>query len=267
MTHDDPIAENRALWDELTPIHERSAFYDLDGFRQGRCSLGDLEVRELGDHVTGRRLLHLQCHLGLDTLSWVRRGARATGVDLSPRSIEVARSLARELGLDAEFVAADLYELPAGRWEPFDVVFTSWGVLMWLPDLSGWAEVVASQLRPGGIFYLAEFHPVLRAFASTPTPELGSTYFFRPEPREWGVVGSYADPGGRVRGRSRQWDHPLGDVVTALIGAGLRIEFVHEHARCPEPLRAWLVPDGDGWWTWPGDPLPLSFSIRARRPG
>jgi 2-polyprenyl-3-methyl-5-hydroxy-6-metoxy-1,4-benzoquinol methylase len=151
MGMDDYLAANKALWNEWTAIHETSSFYNLEGFKAGGSRLRDYEVDEVGD-VTGKSLLHLQCHFGIDTLSWARLGARVTGADFSERAIELARSLAAELGLDATFVRSDLYDLSSVLDGQFDVVYTSRGVLGWLPDLERWAEVVAHFLRPGGVF-------------------------------------------------------------------------------------------------------------------
>ena len=153
---------NRELWNAWTEIHEGSTFYDVEGFLAGRQTLLPIELEELGPDVReGTTLLHLQCHFGLDTLSWARRGARVTGVDFSDKAIALADRLAREVGLDeaCRFVQSDLYDLPAHLDERFDVVFTSWGVLMWLPDLTAWGRLIARYLRPGGIFYIVDFHP------------------------------------------------------------------------------------------------------------
>ena len=204
MGMDDYLAANNALWEEWTAIHETSSFYDLEGFKAGGSRLRTYEVDEVGE-VTGKSLLHLQCHFGIDTLSWARLGARVTGADFSDRAIQLARSLAAELGLAATFVCSDLYDLPAVLDEQFDVVYTSHGVLGWLPDLERWAGVVAHFLRPGGVFYLTEIHPVAQAFAEEPGLRLGYPYFPRPEPLASPVQGSYADPTAQVRQPVEYW--------------------------------------------------------------
>jgi SAM-dependent methyltransferase len=259
----DPVRGNRALWDELTPIHLASDFYDVDSFRAGRSSLRRIEVEELGE-VTGKTLLHLQCHFGMDTLSWARLGAEVTGCDLSARSIEVARSLAEDLGVKARFVCCELYHLPHVLDGDFDVVFTSYGALPWLPDIGGWADVVRHFLRPGGIFYMVEFHPVIHAFGDGPESDLAESYFHRDEPHPWKAKATYADPTATVSNTSFQWHHPLGDVVSSLVDRGLAIELLHEHPSSPERLRPWMVQDEDGWWRSPLDALPALFSLRAR---
>src|SRR5918992_1340625 len=154
------MAANRALWDEWTEIHVGSDFYDVAGFKAGRINPRDYEIDEVGD-VLGKKLLHLQCHFGIDTLSWARLGAIPTGVDYSERAVALARSVAGELGLDARFVLSNVYDLPGVLDERFEVVYTSRGVIGWLPDLDRWAQVIAHLLEPGGIFYMTEGHPIL----------------------------------------------------------------------------------------------------------
>ena len=158
MSTDHRIEVNRRNWNERTPVHVASDFYDVEGFKAGRITLSDLEREGVGD-ARGRSLLHLQCHFGLDTLSWARLGARVTGVDLSDDAIATARRLNAELGLDARFIRANVFDLPEVLDEEFDVVYTAMGVLVWLPDLTAWARVVARHLKPGGLFYLLETHP------------------------------------------------------------------------------------------------------------
>jgi SAM-dependent methyltransferase len=152
------LANNRDSWNERVPIHVASAFYDVDGFKAGRAELYAYELRDVGS-VRGKDLVHLQCHFGLDTLSWAKRGARVTGVDFSAPAIEAATRLAGEMGVRAKFVVANVYDAPAVLRRRFDVVYTGRGALSWLPDVRRWAAVVARLLRPGGLFYLTEFHP------------------------------------------------------------------------------------------------------------
>ena len=265
---DDYLAANRALWDEWTAIHELSSFYDLESFKAGGSRLRAYEVNEVGE-VAGKSLLHLQCHFGIDALSWARHGARVTGADFSARAVELARSLAAELRLDATFVRSDLYDLPSVLDGQFDIVYTSRGVLGWLPDLDRWAGVVAHFLRPGGVFYVTEIHPVAEAFADEPGLRLGYPYFRRPEPLVLPVQGSYADPTAQVRQPVEYgWAHSMGEIVTAVAGAGLRIEFLHELPFVDWPLR-FLVRHDDGTWRLPPDAagkLPLFFSLRATSP-
>ena len=158
------FASNQRLWDAWTKVHAEGQFYDVAGFRQGGLRVRPYEIAALGD-VTGKSLLHLQCHFGLDTLSWARLGARVTGVDFSPAAIRLARELAADIGIpEARFVESNVYQLPVRLGDEFDIVYTSRGVLGWLPDIRGWARVVARFVKPGGRFYISEIHPVLQVF-------------------------------------------------------------------------------------------------------
>ena len=259
---------NRNQWDVLAPIHAQSDFYDLPGFLAGESTLKSVELEEVGN-VAGRSLLHLQCHIGVDTLSWARLGARVTGVDFSEASLSVARSLAAELGLNARFLAANVYDLPELLYEPggFDVVFTSYGVLCWLPDLTAWAHVAARYLRPGGAFHIVEFHPFAGVFDDENRTDLiiRYPYFYSKEPLEFETRGSYAEPMADITTHGFEWSHPLSDVVNALIGAGLRIEHVREFPFSAYQQLPMLELCPDGWWRLPegASTVPLMYSIKA----
>jgi len=151
---------NLRRWNELVGLHAESEEYDLEGFIAGKSSLHTVELEALGD-VSGRSLLHLQCHFGLDTLSWARLGARVTGIDFSDSGIELARRIADRIGVDAEFVCCNVYDLPEHLEGEFDIVYTSYGVLCWLHDINEWARLVSNYLKPGGTFFIAEFHPFM----------------------------------------------------------------------------------------------------------
>ncbi len=262
------LEANRRLWDEITPIHAQSELYDLAGFKAGKNTLKPVELEEIGD-VSGKSLLHLQCHFGMDTLSWARLGAKATGVDYSPEAVELARSLSQETGIKAQFILSDIYELPQKLEEKFDIVFTSYGILCWLPDLKRWAEIIAGFIKPGGFFYIVEGHPFLNVFDNSEKAvdyQVTNSYFFEPQPMKW-EWDDYADINVKAVNISFNWTYGLGDVVTALAGAGLRIEYLHEF-----PLSAyrWSPFTGkcdDGWWRVKGDKVPLIFSIKARKAG
>ena len=165
--------------DKWTIEHEKSPFYDLEGFKLGKDRLRSIELSELGD-VLGKSLLHLQCHFGMDTLAWARRGAVVTGIDLSEKSISLARSLSQELKIPAQFHCSDIYQLPQNLSEKFDIVFTSYGVLHWLRDLKQWGEIIAHFLKPNGIFYIVEDHPSFRMFTTEDDTKirLANPYFF-----------------------------------------------------------------------------------------
>ncbi|MBA9004503.1 class I SAM-dependent methyltransferase [Thermomonospora cellulosilytica] len=268
MADPDYITVNKALWDERVPIHLASDFYDVAGFKAGGQALREFELAEVGE-VAGRRLVHLQCHFGLDTLSWARRGAQVTGLDFSEKAVEAARALADEVGLPARFVTADVYDAPTVLGETYDIVYTGLGALCWLPDIDRWARVVASLLHPGGFAYLAEFHP----FADTLDDAEGRTVafdYFAEGPQVWDEpgMGSYADPQAPVRHtRSIEFAHGLGEVVTALATAGLRIDFLHEHDHTLWQRFSTLERHGIAYRIPEGRPrIPLMYSLRATKP-
>lgn len=263
------VEQNRRLWDDWTPHHVGSVFYDVDGFVAGRDTLDPIELSGVGD-VRGKSLLHLQCHFGLDTLSWARRGARVTGVDFSPAAIRAARQLAGRVGLEATFVESDVYGLPGRLDGRFDVVFTSHGVLCWLPDLEAWARVVARFLAPGGVFFVVDAHPVLTCLDDVdPTPGLRPRYpyFHGPAPLSEARHGSYAAPDAPVRGVEHVWLHRMDEIIGALLRAGLRILTFEEHAHLSWAFFPWMVPRPAGGWGLPaGMPsFPLMFSLTATR--
>jgi SAM-dependent methyltransferase len=264
--HGRRIDANRRMWDERVPVHTAAAFYDVDGFREGRTSLRSVELEELGD-VAGRSLLHLQCHFGLDTLSLARLGARVTGVDFSEPAIAQARALAEEAGLHARFVVSNVYELTRTLHEQFDVVFTSYGVLCWLPDVPEWARVVARFLRPGGTFVIVENHPVAACYEEV-DGRLELTWpLFQREPLETTTTGTYADAGAVLPPqRSYQWSWTVAGMVSALIDAGLRVERLRELPVSSWPRFPSMTRDEDGWWRLPDDPMPQLVACRAVKP-
>jgi len=259
---------NRQNWDERVGIHAVSEFYDLPAFRAGASTLRSFERDEVGD-VSGRTLLHLQCHMGQDTLSWARLGAETVGLDFSEAAIRVARTLAEDtqLAARAHFVVSDVYSAgDALRGQRFDIVYTGLGALVWLPDLTRWATVVASLLNPGGFLYLVEFHPVTDMLGDD-----GRTVeqdYFDTGGRDLDYPHTYTGSQAMTRTRQVQWRHPLGEVLTALAGAGLRLDLLREHdvtlfQRFPVLQRF------DSEYRYPaGHPrVPLTYSLRATRPG
>ncbi len=271
---DEFLEANRELWDAWTGINAGSEFYDVASFKTGEdgIRLADYERAEIGP-VEGRTLLHLQCHFGLDTLSWARLGARVTGADFSPAGIAAARALAEELALPASFVESNLYQLPEVLDGQFDVVYTSRGVLGWLPDIAGWARVAARYVKPGGFLYVTEIHPVAQVFESegvTPGElKLAYPYWSHRAPISFEVKGSYADPTAPTDGLVEHgWDHSLGEIVSSVIEAGLRLEFLHEFDFVEWPVE-FLVKGEDGRFRLPpgskGE-LPLFFSLKASKP-
>jgi SAM-dependent methyltransferase len=269
----DPIDINRRNWDERAGIHARDATgaYMLDRFRAGEDALHPIEAAELGD-VSGKHVLHLQCHIGRDTLCLVRRGAAATGLDFSAVALDVARRLAEETGLNARFVQGTVDDAPRLTPGPFHLVFTTWGTICWLPDVRVWAKAIASVLLPGGELYLADAHPgflILEAHAGSLAP----TYDFQtPADRPLTFVDATTytgDPTVMANQSTLQWIHSLSAIFTALIDAGLTITMFHEHEVLPWRGLPCLVPASDRLWRLPdGQPrIPLSFSLRAKKGG
>jgi SAM-dependent methyltransferase len=260
------IAANRARWDEAAPLHAASDLYDLEGFKRGRRDIRPFEHDELGP-VVGLDLIHLQCHIATDTLSWARHGARVVGLDFSPNAISIATTLAAECKLEADFVCADVYDaVEAVGDRRFDVVYTGIGALGWLPDLASWARVVAALLRPTGVLYMVEIHPFVIAAV-----EDGRTIgqdVLDAEFAEWDEPGgTYAAPAATFANtRSFERAHAMSEVITAVLDAGLRLELLHEQSVTNAPW-PWLERGDDGLYRLPeGWPrYPLTYSLRARK--
>lgn len=273
MTQNDSFAVNLRRWDEAAPIHASSEFYGVAGFKAGEDKLGSIESAEIGD-VAGKRLVHLQCHFGLDTLSLARRGAIATGYDFSPKALTIARQLAAEIGLAATFVEGNVYDAPAKLPRAsFDIAYVTAGAINWLPDIRGWAKVVATLLAPGGFLYLLEGHPAANMLDQkrledpiVPTYD----YFQGKEPLVFEGAETYTEDGVKLANTTtHEWIHSLSSVIGGLLDAGLRLEWLHEHARLPWRLFPSMVRADDGMYDMPaGHPsLPLLFSLKARKPG
>jgi len=273
MSFADPAyrAANRANWDERVAIHRanRTGSYRIADFLAGENSLHPIEDRELGS-VDGARLLHLQCHFGLDTLRLARRGATVTGVDFSPAAIAEARALAAQVGReDAQFVESDVYAAAEAVEGRFDIVYTTWGVICWLPDLDAWARVIAAKLAPGGRFYFAEGHPFMLMLEEI-DGRLVPTY---PQdtpadrPLVFDTAQTYTgDPTPLQQTRTYEWIHSISRLLTALDRAGLAVDWLHEHSEVPWAPFPMCVPAGAGLYRLPPDqpPLPLALSLSAR---
>lgn len=264
------FAANEANWDERVGLHAEGEFYDLERFKKGGLSFVANENEEVGD-VVGKSLLHLQCHFGLDTLSWSRLGAKAVGLDFSEKAIQTARTLNDELSLDAEFICGNVYDAPKLINRQFDVVFTSVGVLCWLPDLKNWAKVISQCLKPGGLFYIKDGHPFVHTLEQDDDGNLLPTYpyFHNTEAQRWEEESTYASSTKLENKVTYEWDHKLSDILNSLIGVGLIIERVAEY------------PDGyfqafpnmrqieSGEWVLPENlrgKIPLVYAIWARKP-
>jgi SAM-dependent methyltransferase len=269
----DAETANLAHWEEMVEVHvEGGAYRKLPAFRAGEAILDPLVMSEIGD-VRGKKILHLQCHFGLDTLSFARLGV--TGIDFSPAGITAAQALSAETGVPGRFIRCKVEEVPQHLDETFDMVFTSWGAICWLADLKVWGKIIAGALVPGGIFYMAEGHPLALAIDdAAPSPHPGALLLRHAclsqiEPTRWDIATDYADETTRLENKTTfDWNHDLGTVVTALSAAGLRIDYLREH-----PFISWrafpdLVERDDYFFELPeGFPaIPLSFSLRAEKP-
>jgi len=268
------VAANRELWERWTPHHLTSEFYDVEGFAADPAARPlDPIVRDVVGDVTGARLLHLQCHFGLDTVRLALAGASVVGVDFSSEAIHAARELAARMNVNAAFVEADVRDLQpeavsAGR--GFDVVFTSYGVISWLPDLRPWAATIARCLAPGGRFCIVEMHPTLWLYdEEAPEPPLPLRYsYFSHEPLVLNEIGSYAAPDSGVEGTSYSWQHDFEEILGSLMAEGLVIESLREYPRIHWKHVPYMVRDDEDFWRLPpeaGD-LPLMFSLVARKP-
>jgi SAM-dependent methyltransferase len=226
----DYIRINKKMWNDKTDVHVKSSFYNVEGFRNTRNSLKEIELNQLGD-VCGKSVLHLQCHFGMDSLSLASRGAIVTGIDLSDTSIEVAKQLSHEMNIKAEFICCDLYDLKEHLDRKFDIVFTSYGTILWLPDLKPWAEIVAHFLKPDGEFHFIEFHPFVYMFDHD-FNRIEYSYF-NSGPIVEETIGTYADRFAPLKNSSVAWNHSLSEIFTALFHAGLQITLFEEFDYSP----------------------------------
>ena len=256
---------NKENWNARVPIHRDSAFYDVEAFKKGKNSLNQIELSEMGE-VAGKSLLHLQCHFGLDSMSWSRMGARVTGVDFSEDAIELARSINHELGLDTTFICSNVYDHQNFASEQYDIVFTSYGVIGWLPDLQRWAKVINDCLKPGGVFYMAEFHPMVWIYDDQFT-HVAYSYFNR-EVIETEQEGTYGNREAKFQLREYSWNHPISEVINALISNGLNILMLNEFDFSPYNCFPNTVKNEDGNFYIKGfeNKLPMVFSIKACKP-
>jgi 2-polyprenyl-3-methyl-5-hydroxy-6-metoxy-1,4-benzoquinol methylase len=255
---------NKEGWNKRTAVHKTSDFYALEDFKKGTSSLNKIELEEVGD-VKGKSLLHLQCHFGMDTMSWAREGAVVTGVDLSCEAINLAKEINDELKMNATFVCSNVYETSLHVKEQFDIVFTSYGTIGWLPDLKPWAKMIAEKLKPGGFFYIADFHPTLWMLDDA-MEKMQYSYF------NDGVIiteqeGTYADKNAPIKYKEYGWNHPFSEIFAALLNAGLQINFLHEYPFSPYNCFANVEQGSDGMWRIKrmGQKFPMMYSIKATK--
>ncbi|MDP1701544.1 MAG: methyltransferase domain-containing protein [Aestuariivirga sp.] len=270
----DYLKVNLANWNDRAAIHvkDEAGGYRVREFLNGADNLHGIEDREIGD-VRGKRIAHLQCHFGIDTLCLARRGASCVGLDFSPVAIASARDLQKQTGLDASFVEGNVYDARDLITGHFDMVYATWGAIGWLPDVTRWARVVSSLLKPGGTLYLLEGHPSLMAL-NEKTPNLEHGFDWRTPPNapivEEEATTYTGDTTPVAATTTNSWIHPLSDIINAVISAGLRLDYLHEHEELAwqfapimvakeDKRRMWVLPEG-----FPK--LPLAFSLHATKP-
>lgn len=262
---DEAKCDNLNLWDAWTKLHQSSAYYDVEGVINGRDPLQPFEPTEIG-LVAGKTMLHLQSHLGLDSIAWARRGATVEGIDFSARAVEAATSLAIRCGVNerTHFIQGSVTELERVIDRRYDIVYTSWGTYSWLNDLEPWAAGIAAALEPNGIFYMADVHPIGLAVSSE-DGRLVPSYPYGGARRVSYDARSYADRTFPAL-PAHNWSHGLGEIVTALAEVGLTIELLRERIDVPWRLFPDMLESDEGRYRVDTSDLPLSFSLRARRP-
>ena len=261
-TNKDYFDINKTTWNDKVKVHSKSEMYNLDAFKAGKSSLMAYELKALGE-VKGKSLLHLQCHFGQDTLSWSRLGAKSVGVDLSDEGIKLAQELNEELQLNAEFVCCNVLDTSKYVSETFDIVFTSYGVIGWLPDLKPWAKMIAERLKKGGVFYIVEFHPIVWMFDYLEEKPVMKYGYMQEEVIYEEYEGTYADTDSKMISKEYGWNHGLGEVITALTEAGLHIDYLNEHNESPYNVLPNLVETKSGNYVTKDKLYPLIFEIKA----
>jgi SAM-dependent methyltransferase len=281
--HGEELATNLANWEERVPLH--LVAYGTDEFVADPAAISGVvatDAEALRPHlpeggIEGLELLHLQCHIGTDTLSWARLGATVTGVDFSPAALEAATALAERAGLPARFVEADAMHASDVVHERFDVVYTSIGTITWLPDLGAWARSISRLLKPGGVFYLRDGHPML--YTLDEDREDGELvvrypYFGTGTATRWDDASDYADREARLHNETTfEWPHSIAEILTSLLSAGLTIVAFDEQRTLPWQALPSMIAvqpgDGTGEWVLPTAPerLPLTYTVICRLDG
>jgi ubiquinone/menaquinone biosynthesis C-methylase UbiE len=262
MSSEDYLKKNKDAWNKKTAFHLHSEFYDQPGFLKGRSSLNKIELDLLGD-VKGKTILHLQCHFGQDSLSLARMGAQVTGVDFSDAAIATATETAKQLGVEARFICSDIYALPSLLDEKFDIVFTSYGTIGWLPDMDKWAAVVAHFLKPGAVFVFVEFHPVVWMFDND-FKKISYDYF-KADPIIEIEKGTYADKDAAISSETISWNHSISEVLTSLLSQQLKIIAFDEFDYSPYPCFNNMVEQEPGKFriVTLENMIPMVYAIKA----
>lgn len=255
---------NKATWNKKVAIHAKSDMYAMEAFKSGKSSLMSYELKALGN-VDKKSLLHLQCHFGQDTLSWARLGAKCVGVDLSDEGVKLAKQLNEELGLDAKFVCCNVLDASKHISETFDIVYTSYGVIGWLPDLKPWAKMIADRLKVGGVFYMVEFHPILWMFDYVEGKSVMRYHYNQDDVIYEEYEGTYADQSSEMISKEYGWNHGLSSVVNALIEAGLQIEYLNEHDESPYDVFPDLIKTDNGMFKMDNQLFPMLFELKATK--
>ncbi len=263
-TNKDYFKTNKNTWNEKVKVHAKSEMYHLDDFKKGKTSLMPYELKALGD-VNGKSLLHLQCHFGQDTLSWSRLGAKCTGVDLSDEGIKLAKQLNEELKLDANFMCCNVLDTSDFIKETFDVVYTSYGVIGWLPNLKPWGKMIAERLNKGGTFYMVEFHPIVWMFDYLEDKPVMKYGYMQEDVIYEEYEGTYANNNSKMISKEYGWNHGLGEVITALAEAGLHIDYLNEHDESPYDVLADLIKNESGMYVTKDRLYPLIFELKATK--
>tara|TARA_R110002073_G_scaffold319700_1_gene494493 strand:+ start:23304 stop:24104 length:801 start_codon:yes stop_codon:yes gene_type:complete len=263
-THKNYFKTNKNTWNEKVKVHAKSAMYDLEAFKKGQTSLMPYELMALGD-VKEKSLLHLQCHFGQDTLSWSRLGAKCVGVDLSDEGIKLAKQLNGELSLDAEFVCCNVLDTSKHVTTTFDIVFTSYGVIGWLPDLKPWGQMIAERLKKGGVFYMVEFHPIVWMFDYVNGKPYMKYGYMQDEVIYEEYEGTYANQDSKMISKEYGWNHGLSEVVNALAEAGLHIDYLSEYHESPYDVLPDLVKEKSGMYVTKDQLYPLIFELKATK--
>lgn len=260
----DYFKTNKATWNQKVKVHAESDMYNLEAFKGGELSLMAYELEALGN-VEGKTMLHLQCHFGQDTLSWSRLGAKCTGVDLSDEGINLAKSLNEELKLDAEFVCCNVLETSKYVNETFDIVFTSYGVIGWLPELESWGKMIAARLNKGGTFFITEFHPIVWMFDYLETKPVLKYGYMQDEVIYEEYEGTYANQNSKMVSKEYGWNHGLSEVINALTKAGLHIEYLKEFDESPYDVLPNLEKTESGMFVTKDKLYPLIFTLKATK--